>query len=486
MAETGDGSVVMSHAGQSTAHAFETATPADAELVSVSSTDTPVPVNHPETGKRVAVIGGGLMGLVLADRLAASGARVTVYEGAEQLGGLTTHHDFGRFVWDKFYHVILPSDIHLINLIRDVGLGDKLRWQATRTGYYTDNKFHSLSTNAEFLKFPPLSLLDKLRLAVTIVYGSRINNWKRMETISSVDWLKRVSGQATYRKFWKPLLLAKLGENYRRVSAVFIWSYIKRLFSARDPSVGKEQLGHVEGGYRTVFDALGKRISERGEIRLGTRVEAIRPLHDGRLEVVVDDSPQIFDRVVFTGPTGALRRVADRQLVEVAGPGKSVEYLGVICLVMVTRKPLTPYYVLNLADESLPFTGVIGMSNVVDNAETDGLHLTYFPRYLLSGDKMMRKTDAEIIDEFLPAAKRLYPELRDEDIESMHINRAPVVQPLQVVDYSNIVPGVKTRHPSFFVLNTSQFVNGTLNNNEVVRSVDEFMTTHRRVMVPRS
>ena len=68
----------------------------------------------------------------------------------------------------------------------------------------------------------------------------------------------------------------------------------------------------------------------------------------------------------------------------------------------------------------------------------------------------------------------------------MHINRAPVVQPLQVVDYSNIVPGVKTRHPSFFVLNTSQFVNGTLNNNEVVRSVDEFMTTHRRVMVPRS
>jgi hypothetical protein len=34
---------------------------------------------------------------------------------------------------------------------------------------------------------------------------------------------------------------------------------------------------------------------------------------------------------------------------------------------------------------------------------------------------------------------------------------------------------VRTRHKDFFVLNTSQFVNNTLNNNEVIRSVDEFL-----------
>jgi hypothetical protein len=57
----------------------------------------------------------------------------------------------------------------------------------------------------------------------------------------------------------------------------------------------------------------------------------------------------------------------------------------------------------------------------------------------------------------------------------VHINRAVKVQPLQVLNYSQLVPQVRTRHQDFFVLNTSQFVNNTLNNNEVIRSVDEFL-----------
>jgi len=38
-----------------------------------------------------------------------------------------------------------------------------------------------------------------------------------------------------------------------------------------------------------------------------------------------------------------------------------------------------------------------------------------------------------------------------------------------------LVPRVTTRHPDFFVLNTAQFVNATLNNNEVARAVHEFV-----------
>ena len=54
---------------------------------------------------------------------------------------------------------------------------------------------------------------------------------------------------------------------YRRVSAVFIWTYVKRLFSARDAAAQKESLGYVSGGYRTVFARLVERI--RSKIKLG-------------------------------------------------------------------------------------------------------------------------------------------------------------------------------------------------------------------------
>ena len=71
----------------------------------------------------------------------------------------------------------------------------------------------------------------------------------------------------------------------------------------------------------------------------------------------------------------------------------------------------------------------------------------------------------------------MFPELKEDDIVLAHINRAMKMQPLQILNYSNLVPKVVTENDDFFVLNTSQFVNNTLNNNTVVQHVEEFMRT---------
>ena len=68
---------------------------------------------------------------------------------------------------------------------------------------------------------------------------------------------------------------------------------------------------------------------------------------------------------------------------------------------------------------------------------------------------------------------RMVPDFDESTLERVVVNRARRVQPLQVRDFSRLVPKVETRHPRFFVLNSAQFVNGTLNNNQVVRAVDE-------------
>jgi hypothetical protein len=33
-------------------------------------------------------------------------------------------------------------------------------------------------------------------------------------------------------------------------------------------------------------------------------------------------------------------------------------------MALLTRRPFCPYYVLNIADERVPFTGIIGMSSL--------------------------------------------------------------------------------------------------------------------------
>jgi protoporphyrinogen oxidase len=428
---------------------------------------------------RIGIIGGGLMGLALAQRLAAKGHAVTVFEREKQLGGLATYHDYGPFFWDRFYHCILPSDTHLIRFLNDIGLGEKLRWRRTLTGFYVDEQFHSMSTSREFVRFPPVTLGGKVRLALTILYCSRISDWRRLETIPVEEWLRRTCGHGTYEKIWKPLLLAKLGESYRRVSAVFIWSYIKRLFSARHSSAKKEHLGHVVGGYKTVLSRVEELIrAAGGDIRMEVSVARIEPGAGEGMWVECDHQREHFDKVVFTSPVNVLEKVAAKELLRVASPGGSVEYLGVVCMVLITRKPLVPYYLVNIADERIPFTGVIGMSNLVSPDETAGRHITYLPKYVLSDDPLLRCPDEELRTLFFDGLRLMLPEFKRAEIEGVHINRAVKVQPLQVLNYSRLVPQVATAHEDFLVLNTSQFVNCTLNNNEVVRAVDEFVAEY--------
>lgn len=428
----------------------------------------------------IAIIGGGMTGLTLAYRLSQQGHQVTVFESNQQLGGLATYHDYGSFVWDRFYHVILPSDTYLIKFLQEIGLGEQLRWRSTLTGCYIDQKLYSISNSLEFLLFPPLTLIGKLRLAITLLYGSRIKNWQRLEKIPVEDWLLKISGKNTYIKLWKPLLLAKLGESYRRVSAVFIWSYITRLFSARDSSLHKEKLGYIAGGYKTVFERIEKFVlSSGGNICTGIAVEYITPCLGGGMWLGYQQKQEHFDKVIFTGPVNILQKVAAPELVNVAIKSSTVEYLGVICMTLITRKALVPYYIVNLADQRIPFTGILGMSNLVSLQETAGLHLTYLPKYIPSDDPLLHQSDDELRKLFFPGLRLMFPQLKADDIVATHINRAAKMQPLQVLNYSQIAPQVTTQHQDFFVLNTSQFVNDTLNNNTVVKHVDEFMKKFR-------
>ncbi len=443
--------------------------------------EKPIKVSQPASNKsseglKVGIIGGGLMGMTLAYKVSELNASVKVIERESQKGGLSTHYDFGNFVWDKFYHVIVPTDGSLIGLIKEIGLEDQLNWSRSFTGYHANKKSHSLNSPIEFLLFPLLNLWDKARLVFTIFYGSKIENWRKLENIKVKDWLIKMGGKKNFHKFWEPLLLAKLGENYKRVSAVFIWTYIRRLFKSREHPVEKDFMGYVTGGYKTVFDRIEELlVKNNSTILLNRAVKSIKPAEGGGIEVTYDDTTEHFDKVIFTAPVNVLQQVTSPELCEVKMNAQPIEYLGVVCLVLITKKQLCPFYVLNMGDVTSPFTGVIGMSTIVDTKQTAGEYMTYFPKYIPANHEYWKMSDQEIEQIFLNGIKDLYPELKEDDIVGVHINRAFKVQPLQVLNYSSIIPKIETKHPDFFVLNTSQFVNDSVNNNIVVGHVNSFV-----------
>ncbi len=64
-----------------------------------------------------------------------------------------------------------------------------------RPDFYSGGKLHSMSNLIEFFKFPPINLIDKFRLGLTIFVASKIKNWQRLETYSVADLVDAMVGK---------------------------------------------------------------------------------------------------------------------------------------------------------------------------------------------------------------------------------------------------------------------------------------------------
>jgi protoporphyrinogen oxidase len=354
--------------------------------------------------KRWAVLGGGFLGMTLAHRLAQHGNNVTLFEGADQLGGLASAWSLESVVWDRHYHVTLLSDSYLRSLLAELGLEKEMKWVETKTGFYTDGKLYSMSNTFEFLRFPALGLLDKLRLGANIFYASKVTNWKNLEKIPATEWLRRWSGNHTVDKIWLPLLRAKLGENYEKVSAAFIWAIIARMYAARRTGLKKEMFGYVPGGYARVLARFAEILAnEQVDIRLRQAAKKIETsYHNGKVCVELENGQwEAFDQVVLTMAAPLVLRLCPGLSRDEQDKLKSIQYQGIVCASLLLRRSLANFYVTNITDPCIPFTAVIEMSALVERKYFGGHTLDYLPKYVTPDDPAFCLYVGEIASQFL-------------------------------------------------------------------------------------
>src|ERR1035437_4795150 len=420
--------------------------------------------------KTWAIVGGGMLGMTLAIRLSQEGNEVTIYESAENVGRLTSSWQMDGIVWDRFYHVILMSDLNTRKILKEIGLENDLRWVETKTGFYSGGKLYSMSNIIEFFKFPPINLVDKFRLGLTIFVASKIKNWQKLEKILVAEWLTRWSGKRVFEKIWLPLLKAKLGENYKNTSAAFIWTTIQRMYAARKSGLKKEMFGYVTGGYEKINKQFAKHLLKSGvNIKYHSKVNSIKKASNGMLEVISTNDRQAFDYVISTLSSKASVMIAD-ELTEVEKQKhKNVKYLGVICPSVLLKNPISKFYVTNITDTWPPFTGVIEMTALIDKKEVNNMNLIYLPKYINSDDSLFDKDDAEIRKIFLDALFKMYPEISEDDLLFWGVSKARVVFALPTINYSKNIPGITTSIDNYYIVNSAQIINGTLNVNETIQ-----------------
>jgi protoporphyrinogen oxidase len=414
------------------------------------------------------IVGGGLMGLTLAQRLVDNGQKVTIIEAAPEIGGLASAWELGDIVWDRHYHVTLLSDLRLRSLLEELQVEHDLQWRTTKTGFYRDGRLYPLNNVIDYLRLPALNLWDKMRLAATILYGSRIDDGRDLEQVLVSDWLTRLSGRRVFERIWRPLLRAKLGDNYKQTSAAFIWAVIRRLYAARRSGLKTEMFGYVSGGYARILRSFESRLRDRGvHLLLGCRVQGIERWGE-KMRVRTATGELWFDQVVVTLAAPLAAKICAGLSRDEVERLEGIVYQGIICASVLLRRPLAGHYVTYITDEDVPFTAVIEMSALVDPAEIRGHGLVYLPRYVTREDRYWGLTDAEVEQRFLDALLEMYPSLERDDVLCVRVSRVPHVLAISTLGYSDRLPPMTTTVPGLHIVNSAHIVNGTLNVNETV------------------
>lgn len=424
--------------------------------------------------KTVCVIGAGLTGLVAAYRLSAQGHAVLLLESTLEAGGIVSSFLLGKGRVEHIYHHIFTSDNDLIDLCTELGMNNPFTYHETNDALYTDGRLYPFSGPVDLLRFWPLPLAQRIRTGLCVLRAGRIQNYQELEQETAAEYLRRTNGPDAFAKLWKPLLRAKFDQDADKVSAVWIWNKFKLRGGSRSGKLGRQRLGYMHGSFQTLVDALVQVIElQGGRIHYGyTAMDIISQGPRYQVACILDNCSQ----AAFTADA-VIAAVSSRQFANIttnlALPEqylyriRQIRYKGDLCLVLRTKKSLSPYYWTTVCDD-LPFVVVIEHTNLTGTAEYGG-SVIYLSRYLDVSNPMWIRSDGEIFRIFTAGLKTMYPQFDPADIMDWRLRRTRYAQPVIDCGYKEKQPEMQTPVAGVYLAGMAQIYPEDRGMNYAVR-----------------
>lgn len=419
----------------------------------------------------VGIVGGGITGIGLGYFLATRGITVEIFEASPVLGGLAGPIvlEDGTTV-DRFYHAILSSDDHMHALCAELNLAAQLRFKQTRNAFLVDGRICSMNSAAEFLRFSPLTLPERVRLALTILRAQLVRDWRRLEQVSVHAWLRRWSGDGVFEKLWRPMLDAKFDGVHREIPATWIWSRLVRMKSTRSGASQRESAGYLIGGYASLVRAMAARIRQvGGRIHLECPVQEIVIRRNRAVGIRTAEGRWHEGPIVCTMQAPILGRLIPDGPPEYRRALTAVPYLGVVCPLVVLDRPLSGHWVLNIADSRVPFTGIIETTAYIDPQHVGGHHLVYLPKYAAPGSPWQQMPDDEVRARAIHALEQVDPRFDARSVRYVLVHRERYVEPLHRMGGADPIPSMTTPIPGLYLVTTAQIYPQLTNGESVTR-----------------
>ena len=400
---------------------------------------------------KIALIVAAFGGMAAAFDLRKVGHDVTIFESADFVGGLASGFKEPHWDWsvEKFYHHWFQSDSEMLDLIRELGWEDKVRFPRPLTVMYHDGKFYPFDSILKALLFPGLGFgLDKIRFGFVGLFLRLTNNWRALEQVTADAWMTKWAGRRVYEQMWKPLLVGKFGPFYRDVNMAWMWARIK----ARTT-----RLGTFEGGFQNFADMFAERLRELGvEIRLKVAIRQIkRDQAKGSLSV----DGESFDKVLVTTSPNLMAKLCPELPDEYLKGLLELKSMGAVVMVLSLKQQLSKdgYYWFNLPkEEGFPFLALVEHTNFVPPENFGGDRIAYAGDYLEQGHEYFSLSEAQLLEKFLPAFQKINPAFSRDWVKKVWLFKTNYAQPVPLLNHSKNIPAIQTPVDGLYFASMSQ------------------------------
>ena len=349
---------------------------------------------------------------------------------------------------EAYYHHWFASDEHMLGLIEELGLSEKIRFPRPYTVMLHQGKWYPFDSVLQALLYPGLGWgINKVRFGMVGLYLRLTKNWQAMEKITVDAWMRKWAGNKVYETMWEPMMIGKFGPHWRDVNMAWMWARIHARTS---------RLGTYVGGFQAFTDDFVDILTGMGvEIRLQRPVMEISP----ELEVKTAGGSQRYDRVLVTTSPAFLSRMVPG-LPESYNTGLlNLKSMGAVVLTLSLSQQLSKegYYWYNIPkDQGYPFLAVVEHTNYLSPDYFGGDHILYCGDYRDADHPYFEMTEEQILEEFLPPLKKINPEFDPSWVKKSWLYRTKYAQPVPELDHSQRIPPLQTPIEGLYFASMSQ------------------------------
>jgi protoporphyrinogen oxidase len=404
----------------------------------------------------IAIIGAGYAGLSAAYDLTKAGHQVTIFEAADHTGGLAAGFKEPHWDWsvEKYYHHWFASDQHMLGLISELGLSNKVLFPRPFTVVYHKDKWYPFDSILKALLFPGLGWgFNKIRFGFVGLFLRLTNNWKTLEKFTVDQWMRKWAGSEVYEQMWEPLVIGKFGERFaKHVNMAWMWARLK----ARTT-----RLGTYQGGFQAFANDFAEILTGMGvSIKLDTPVSGIKPTADGKLTIAAGQTEQYtYDRVLATTSPALLAKLTPDLPESYLKSLLELNSMGAVVLTLSLNQQLSSqgYYWYNIPKNAgFPFLALVEHTNYVSVENFGGDHILYAGDYLDIDHEYFSFSEEQLLERFIPAIQRINPAFDKSWIIKTWLHRTKYAQPVPLLNHSKNIPAIQTPIPNLYFASMSQ------------------------------